>query len=93
MKINPFRPGHIVTPGMFAGRGEELVTLEGVLFQTRAKNPQHFLITGERGIGKSSLLYYLQLIAKGRIDTTENAKFRFLTVSTELDEEIGRAHV
>ncbi len=86
MKINPFRPGHIVTPGMFAGRGEELVTLEGVLFQTRAKNPQHFLITGERGIGKSSLLYYLQLIAQGRIETTENAKFRFLTVSTELDE-------
>ena len=83
MKINPFRPGHIVTPGMFAGRGDEL---EGVLFQMRAKNPQHFLITGERGIGKSSLLFYLQLIAKGKIETTEHTKFQFLTVPVELDE-------
>lgn len=86
MKINPFRPGNIVTPGMFAGRGDELVALERVLFQTRAKKSQHFLITGERGIGKSSLLYYLQLIAKGKIKTTEDVQFRLLTVPIELDQ-------
>ena len=66
-RFNPFRPGGIVTPGMFAGRLDEVTKLEKGLFQTKHGNPRHFLITGERGIGKSSLLLDLEWFAKGEV--------------------------
>lgn len=69
---------------MFSGRTEELVALERALVQTRHSNPQHFLITGERGIGKSSLLLYLQYLADGKIDFL-TGKFSFITVSVDLE--------
>jgi hypothetical protein len=84
-KYNPYRPGGIITPGMFAGRYEELKTLAQTLYQTRHENPHHFLLSGERGIGKSSLLYYLELIARGSIRTVEADTFNFLTLSIELE--------
>ena len=84
-RYNPFRPGSIVTPGMFSGRYNELVAMERALFQTKNGNPLNFLIHGERGIGKSSLLFYLQVVACGDIDGLEGSKFSFLTVSVELE--------
>lgn len=84
-RYNPFKPGSIVNPGMFAGRGAEVLTLERVLFQTKNGNPDHFLIQGERGIGKSSLLLYLQSIATGQLNSIQSGSFRFLTVSLELE--------
>jgi len=84
-KYNPFRPGSIVTPGMFSGRVEELLALERIFFQTKNGNPQHFLIHGERGIGKSSLLVCLQYIARGELESYECGNFKFLTVGVELE--------
>lgn len=84
---NPFRPGSIVTPGMFCGRYDEFVGTERALFQTKNGNPHHFLIHGERGIGKSSLLYSLELVARGRIDAFNGGRFNFLTLSLELEPE------
>jgi hypothetical protein len=84
-RFNPFRPGGIVAPGMFAGRGDELIALERVLFQTKNENPHHFLIHGERGIGKSSLFFYLQGVAKGEMTSLEDEGFRFLVLSIELE--------
>jgi len=84
LRYNPFRPGSIVGPGMFSGRGSEILALEKVLFQTKNGNPHHFLIEGERGIGKSSLLFYLQLVAKGEIDSIESGTFKFLVTSVEV---------
>ena len=86
-KYNPFRPNSIVVPGMFAGRFDELVSLERVLYQTKYGNPEHFIITGERGIGKSSLLFYLECVADGSITTLNNETLRFLVISLELDDE------
>ncbi len=86
-RYNPFRPGSIVSPGMFSGRYEELEGTERALFQTKNGNPHHFLIHGERGIGKSSLLYSLEVVARGRIDPLEGSKFNFLTLSIELEPE------
>lgn len=83
--FNPFRPGSIVPPGMFSGRGAQLRTLGKVLFQTRNDNPHHFLLHGERGIGKSSLLRYLQLVAHGDLESLNFGWFKFLTVSIELE--------
>jgi hypothetical protein len=70
---------------MFSGRYNELVAMERALFQTKNANPLNFLIQGERGIGKSSLLFYLQVVACGNIDGLEGSKFKFLTVGVELE--------
>lgn len=85
MRYNPFQPGSVVSPGMFSGRSEELLTLERVLFQTKNGNPQHFLVTGERGIGKSSLLLFLHVVATRAVSYTESVPFKFLVVTVELD--------
>lgn len=85
-RYNPFRPGNIVAPGMFCGRLPETIALERALFQAKHGNPTHFLVHGERGIGKSSLFWYLQQVAKGRIaDPADQTKFGFLTVSVDLE--------
>lgn len=84
IKINPFSPHALVHPGVFKGRVSEVTSLEGYLYQTKSGTPQHFIIDGERGIGKSSLFFYLSYIAKGTIPYTENKTFNFLTVHIEL---------
>jgi Cdc6-like AAA superfamily ATPase len=97
-RFNPFRPNGIISPGMFVGRLDEITAVENFLFQTKNGNPQHFLVQGERGIGKSSLLFYLNIIAKSGQNSYSNV--RFLTVevdlggcSTQIDiiRKIGRA--
>lgn len=92
-RFNPFRPGGIVGPGMFSGRGAELLALEKVLHQTKHANPQHFIISGERGIGKSSLLFYLKLVASGAVKSLDSETYRFLVVNIELDSSITYAEI
>ena len=70
---------------MFSGRYNELVSMDQALFQTKNGNPHHFLIHGERGIGKTSLLYCQQLTASGTIKALDGQQFRFVTVSVELE--------
>lgn len=84
-KFNPFRPSKAVSPGMFSGRANEISIMEKGLFQTKNDNPQHFLIEGERGIGKTSLLLYMDWIARGKIDV-DGSKFNMLTLNVELRE-------
>ena len=85
LKYNPFKPGSIVHPGMFSGRLEEIKTLENALFQTKNGNPSHFLIHGERGIGKSSLLMLISYYAAGELTTLQDQNFNFLVLNIELD--------
>src|SRR5260370_16231571 len=85
LRYNPFCPGGLVPPGVFTGRVEELRALERMLFHTKHGNPQHFLLHGERGIGKSSLLYVHNMAASGRIQGWENQKFNFLTITIVLE--------
>ena len=56
------------------------------MFQTTNGNPTHFLIHGERGIGKSSLLLFINntAIDKEKSPIFEQ-QFNFLTVSIELE--------
>lgn len=85
-RYNPFKPNSIAGPAMFAGRGDEIKTLDQALFQIKHGNPWHFLIHGERGIGKSSLLFCIDLVAKGKIQAWYGTepRFNFITVSIEL---------
>jgi hypothetical protein len=85
-KYNPFRPNGIVAPGMFCGRLDELRTIDHCLLQTKHGNSKHFLIEGERGIGKSSLLLCEQYVATGRIETLNKKKLNFLSLNVSLQE-------
>jgi AAA ATPase domain len=90
-RINPFRPNSPVSPGMFVGRTIELQTLESQLLQTRADRPTNFVITGERGIGKTSLLDYIKYIATGNVPVSGET-IHFLVIEIAIDErtsEIG----
>jgi hypothetical protein len=69
---------------MFAGRTAEVKQFEQALFQTRAGQPKHFMITGERGIGKTSLLIFLKFMAEGAIPLNETT-FNFLVIETDID--------
>lgn len=83
-KINPFRPNSPVAPGMFVGRINEVELLENALFQTRAGQVSNFIITGERGIGKTSLLNYIRYVAQGDLKVDgENLKFLVVDVDIE----------
>ena len=86
-KINPYKPNSPVPPGMFAGRLEEIKALENGLFQTKHGNPSNFLITGERGIGKSSLITYIKPTAQGDIVATGYEPFNFVVVNTVISNK------
>jgi len=83
-KINPFKPNSTVPPGMFVGRLQEIKRIEQCLLQTRSGNPTSFMILGERGIGKSSLLNYVKWLAKGEISLND-LKLSFLVVDTDIE--------
>lgn len=85
MRYNPFKPGSIIHPGMFAGRLDELRSLETALSQTQNGNAEHFLIHGERGIGKSSLLMVVNYYATGQLKTIDDNTYNFLPIGIELE--------
>jgi hypothetical protein len=75
----------MVTPGMFCGRLEETQSIEQSLNQTKNGNPQHFLLEGERGIGKSSLMLFASAIATGK--ERGDTGLEFIVVEIELGAE------
>lgn len=92
MRFNPFVPNGIVSPGMFTGRVDEIEAAEQALFQAKNGNPQHFIFEGERGIGKSSLAYYVEIVSSGAIEGLGGEKYNFLNVSIDLagiDTKLG----
>lgn len=85
MKYNPFLPDSIADPSMMAGRASELDIVKQSLFQTKHGNPPNLLITGEHGTGKSSLMNYICLMARGEI-YADGEDFNFLAVSVSLSK-------
>jgi hypothetical protein len=70
---------------MFVGRLSQVDALEEALLQTRAGRPKGFMLTGERGIGKTSLLQYFKWLAQGHISIRDDEKVNFLVVELDLD--------
>ena len=62
--VNPFTPHQPIDPEFFAGRMDEIEKIVLALNQTRHGKTQHVMLTGERGIGKSSLAIYADYLAK-----------------------------
>jgi Cdc6-like AAA superfamily ATPase len=85
IRINPFKPNSPIHPGMFTGRASEVERLEAHLLQTRAGQASNFMITGERGIGKSSLLNYIKWVAEGHI-AVDGLTMNFLVIDTDVDQ-------
>jgi len=73
---------------MFAGRYDELVTLEKGLYQTKHGQPSNYLITGDRGIGKTSLLLYLKRVSDGGVDSLEHGNFDFVSFSLLVSDKL-----
>jgi hypothetical protein len=64
--VDPFFPNRPVDdPLRFAGRRDQVEEVIDSLFQILNGNPKHSIITGDRGIGKSSLLLQTKLLASG----------------------------
>jgi hypothetical protein len=90
-KINPFKPNSPVPTAMFAGRISEIEALENGLHHTKLGQPCNFLMTGDRGIGKSSLLLLLKATATGTIKTPKFGTFNFLTVNIPISDRMSIA--
>lgn len=86
-QINPFKPNSPVPTAMFAGRYDELLELEKGLHQTKNEFCSNYLISGERGIGKSSLMMFLKHISCGDITSIEHGTFNFITVNIILSDK------
>ena len=88
-RINPFKPNSPAPVGMFAGRADELKLLEGGLNQTKHGEPANFLITGDRGIGKSSLLLFLDAIAKVDVKGLDGGQFNFVVINLSISDKMN----
>lgn len=89
MKINPFKPNSPINPGMFVGRLSEIEKIESTLVQTQANQSISFLLLGERGIGKTSLLLWVKYVAEGAIPV-QGKKLNFLVIETDITKETSQ---
>src|SRR3989344_5970468 len=63
MRFNPFNPQQPAKPTFFVGRTEEVKTFTNFLGQTINNSPMNLSITGDRGMGKTSILNKFEEIA------------------------------
>ncbi|WP_308130742.1 ATP-binding protein [uncultured Flavobacterium sp.] len=92
--IDPFFPNRPVKdPSLFEGRTEQIDEIVDALYQTKNNNPKHFIITGDRGIGKSSLLLQTKILSEGENSLADRyeidlgvEKYDFLSSWTDVTE-------
>ena len=63
-KESPFSPGRPVQPEYFVARIKEIQRLERAIRQTVSGRNENIFITGQRGIGKSSLAGFIRYLAE-----------------------------
>ncbi len=91
--IDPFTPNRPVDdPDRFFGRVEPVTEMIDAVYQVKNGNPKHSIITGDRGVGKSSLLTQVYLTTTGdnrltdRLNIDRGAiKYDFVTVWHDVD--------
>ncbi|MDR3222526.1 MAG: ATP-binding protein [Methanobrevibacter sp.] len=64
LKESPFQPGYPVDPEKFKGRKKITEQVDRYLPKILKGEAQHFFITGERGMGKTSLATYINSFVK-----------------------------
>ncbi len=75
MKKNPFNPNSVVQPLLFAGRAKQVFYMVRKMSQVRNKLPASFVISGERGIGKTALAKFIMFISRKKDKEFENLNF------------------
>ncbi|GJM09707.1 MAG: hypothetical protein DHS20C11_19830 [Lysobacteraceae bacterium] len=83
--LNPFIPHQPVKPDEFVGRSAEIFDLEQCLSHAKNGTPRHFLLTGDRGIGKTSLMDYLRSVGRS-VSSDQKVNFDFLVADIILDK-------
>lgn len=89
-KYNPFRPNSPAGPGMFAGRIHELNRIDDSLLRLKEGNPTHLMIVGERGIGKSSLLIFSNMLARGQAKWQQDTTYEYCPIQFSIDKSLTR---
>lgn len=70
--VDPFTPDLPVDdPERFSGRQEQIEDVVDSLYQLANGNPTHTIVTGDRGIGKSSVLNQIKNLAEGNSALTD----------------------
>ncbi len=64
MRFNPFNPQLPARPDFFVGRQPEIIEFEKLLSQTIHNSPMNLSVTGNRGMGKTSILVKFEQITK-----------------------------
>ena len=57
-------PGRTIDPQFFAERKSEIKKFKMFYRNVKQGNSLHFVVQGDRGIGKTSLIRYLESLAK-----------------------------
>ena len=91
--VDPFTPNRpLDDPDRFFGRAEPVNEMIDSLFQVKNGNPKHTIVTGDRGVGKSSLLTQVHLTANGDNRLSDRlaidrgtARYNFVTVWHDVD--------
>ena len=66
---NPFLPGYPIYPSNFVGRKKDVETILRYLPRVIQQGiPEHFFVTGKRGMGKTSFVQYVANIAEKDYD-------------------------
>ena len=89
---NPFTPHRPIDPEYFAGRISEVEKATAAINQTRHKRTQNILLTGERGIGKTSLALYARYVA-AQPNEILKTDFRFATAYYTIERNQNLADV
>ena len=101
LRANPFRPDKPIDNfEQFAGRAHELTVLIRSLFNTGHGNARHMIVTGPRGIGKSSFINQIHsvtdngddVLAKLDIDAG-GFRFRFPVFKCRARQGQGTEHI
>ncbi|MDE0119177.1 MAG: ATP-binding protein [Bdellovibrionales bacterium] len=86
MKNNPFNPNSVVKPQLFAGRVNQVFHVVRKMSQIRDKMPSNFVISGERGIGKTALAKLIMFISQKKDKKIENLNFLTTYYTVERDQ-------
>ena len=89
MKNNPFNPNSVVKPQLFAGRANQILHAVRKMSQVRDKMPSSFVISGERGIGKTALAKHIMFLSQQRNQKFENLNFLTTYYTVEKDQHFS----
>ena len=91
MLRNPFNPQQPAKPELFTGREQEITRFKKFLSQTSKGSPMNLAVTGNRGVGKTSLLKKFESIARshGSIVLNLSGYERRMSETIDLEEYIS----